>query len=206
MGSDKYHLVLGSQSPRRKQLLSYINIPFQILTADLDEVSDETAPDRIAMDLASQKARAVMDKAFGIENPFIISSDTIVVLDGKLYGKPKDKDDARAILNELSDKTHQVITGVSFLFVDQSTKKLREHLFFDSTEVTFTEISKELMDDYIATGESLDKAGAYGIQGASLTFISNLSGSYSNVVGFPLDKVVGELAIVLGENYRSQFL
>ncbi len=206
MGSDKYHLVLGSQSPRRKQLLSYINIPFQILTADLDEVSDETAPDRIAMDLASQKARAVMDKASGIENPFIISSDTIVVLDGKLYGKPKDKDDARAILNELSDKTHQVITGVSFLFVDQSTKKLREHLFFDSTEVTFTEISKELMDDYIATGESLDKAGAYGIQGASLTFISNLSGSYSNVVGFPLDKVVGELAIVLGENYRSQFL
>nr|BDT27339.1 Maf family protein [Bacteriovorax sp. HI3] len=206
MGSDKYHLVLGSQSPRRKQLLSYINIPFQILTADLDEVSDETAPDRIAMDLASQKARAVMDKASGIENPFIISSDTIVVLDGKLYGKPKDKDDARAILNELSDKTHQVITGVSFLFVDQATKKLREHLFFDSTEVTFTEISKELMDDYIATGESLDKAGAYGIQGASLTFISNLSGSYSNVVGFPLDKVVGELAIVLGENYRSQFL
>ncbi|AUN97254.1 septum formation protein Maf [Bacteriovorax stolpii] len=206
MGSDKYHLVLGSQSPRRKQLLSYINIPFQILTADLDEVSDETAPDRIAMDLASQKARAVMEKVSGIENPFIISSDTIVVLDGKLYGKPKDKDDARAILNELSDKTHQVITGVSFLFVEQATKKLREHLFFDSTEVTFTEISKELMDDYIATGESLDKAGAYGIQGASLTFISNLSGSYSNVVGFPLDKVVGELAIVLGENYRSQFL
>lgn len=206
MGSDKYKLVLGSQSPRRKQLLSYINIPFQILTADLDEISDEVAPDRIAMDLASQKARAVFEKAGGIENPFIISSDTIVVLDGILYGKPKDKDDARAILNTLSDKTHQVITGVSFLFVDQSTKKLREHLFFDSTEVTFNEITKELMDDYIATGESLDKAGAYGIQGASLTFISKLTGSYSNVVGFPLDKVVGELAIVLGENYRSQFL
>lgn len=205
MGSDKFTLVLGSQSPRRRQLLSYLNIPFEILTADLDEVSEETAPDRIAMDLASQKARAVMEKAVNIENPFIISSDTIVVLEGKLYGKPKDKEDARAILNELSDNTHEVITGVSFLFIDPVTKKWREHLFFDTTQVTFNEITKELMDDYIATGESLDKAGAYGIQGASLTFISKLSGSYSNVVGFPLDKVVGELSIVLGESYRTHF-
>jgi septum formation protein len=205
MESDKFTLVLGSQSPRRKELLSWLNIPFKILTADLDEVSDETEPENIAMNLASQKAQAVFKKNTDFKNAFVISSDTIVVLNQKIYNKPKDREEARLILSELSDNTHEVITGVSFLFVDPVTKKTREHLFFDKTEVTFNEITKELMDAYIATGDSLDKAGAYGIQGPSLTFISKLNGSYSNVVGFPLDKIVGELSIVLGDGWRSRF-
>lgn len=205
MESGKFSLVLGSQSPRRKELLSWLNIPFKIITADLAEISNETVSSMIAMDIASQKAHAVLTQASGVLNPFIISSDTIVVLDEKLYGKPKDKEDARNILSELSDKTHKVITGVSFLFFDQNTKKMREHLFYDLTEVTFNEITKDLMDSYIATGDSLDKAGAYGIQGPSLTFISKVNGSYSNVVGFPLDKVVGELAIILGDDWKKNF-
>jgi septum formation protein len=205
MESAKYSLVLGSQSPRRKELLSWLKIPFQILTADLEEVSDEIDPDNIAMNLASQKAQAVFVKSSSLKNPFIISSDTIVVLNQKIYNKPKDKVEAREILSELSDNTHEVITGVSFLFTDSETGKKREHLFFDKTEVTFNEITPDLMEAYIATGDSLDKAGAYGIQGPSLTFISKLNGSYSNVVGFPLDKIVGELAIVLGEGWRSRF-
>lgn len=205
MEFDKFNLILGSQSPRRKELLSHLKVPFQILTADLAEVSDESASEKIAMDIASQKARAVMEQATKIERPFIISSDTIVVLNNKLYGKPKDVSDARVILKELSGKTHEVMTGVSFLFVDQNTKKLREHLFFDFTEVTFNEITDDLMENYLATGDSLDKAGAYGIQGAGLTFISKINGSYSNVVGFPLDKIIGELSIVLGSNWRKYF-
>jgi predicted house-cleaning NTP pyrophosphatase (Maf/HAM1 superfamily) len=100
---------------------------------------------------------------------------------------------------------NQVVTGVSFLFLDPTTKKVREHLFFDSTEVTFNEITTDLMDAYIATGDSLDKAGAYGIQGPSLTFISRVNGSYSNVVGFPLDKIVSELKIILGDDWRKSF-
>jgi septum formation protein len=128
-----------------------------------------------------------------------------VVLDQKLYGKPKDKDDAKTILSELSGKTHEVITGVSFLFIDQNTKKLREHLFYDFTEVTFNDIDANLMENYLATGDSLDKAGAYGIQGPGLTFISKINGSYSNVVGFPLDKIVGELAIIQGFDWRKNF-
>lgn len=204
MESGKFTLILGSQSPRRKQLLSWLNLPFQILTADLDEVSDETASEKVAMDIASQKARAVLEKGRDFKHPFIISSDTIVVLNEKLYGKPKDKDDARKILSELAGHTHEVITGVSFLFHDENNK-LREHLFYDSTEVTFTDIPKELMDSYIETGDSLDKAGAYGIQGPSLTFISKLSGSYSNVVGFPLDKIISEMSIILGEEWRKRF-
>jgi septum formation protein len=82
---------------------------------------------------------------------------------------------------------------------------MREHLFYDSTEVTFNEITPDLMENYLATKDSLDKAGAYGIQGPSLTFISNVNGSYSNVVGFPLDKIVSELKIILGEGWRERF-
>ncbi len=209
MGSDssreKYTLVLGSQSPRRKELLSWLNTPFKIVTADLDEVSTASEPTDVAIDIASQKAHAVLDKTNDLSNPFIISSDTIVVLDGKIYGKPRDREEARVILSELSDRTHQVVTGVSFLFKDISTGKIKEHRFFDSTEVTFNEITGDLMEAYLATGDSLDKAGAYGIQGPSLTFISKVNGSYSNVVGFPLDKVVSELTIVLGQNWRLLF-
>jgi septum formation protein len=208
MESGKYNLVLGSQSPRRKELLSWLNIPFKILTADLAEVSQESVPQIIAMDIASQKARAVYEQAkndSSIVNPFIISSDTIVVLNQKLYGKPKDKEDARDILSELSNTTHEVITGVSFLYVDKNTDSLTEHLFFDSTQVTFNKITDDLMENYLATGDSLDKAGAYGIQGAGLTFISKINGSYSNVVGFPLDKIVRELSILLGSGWRKNF-
>jgi septum formation protein len=204
MELDKFSLILGSQSPRRKQLLSWINIPFKILTADLDEVSNELNPEKIAADIASQKAHAVLTKVGEIKNPFIIASDTIVVLNNILYAKPIDKADARRILNELAGHTHEVITGVSFLFHDENNR-LREHTFYDSTEVTFTEISKELMDSYIETGDSLDKAGAYGIQGPSLTFISKLNGSYSNVVGFPIDKILSEFSIILGDDWRKNF-
>jgi septum formation protein len=205
MGLDKYSMVLGSQSPRRKELLSWLNIPFKIATADLDEISFETNPTNVAVDLASQKAHAVFEKLTDLAFPFVISSDTIVVLEGKIYGKPKDKIEAEKILAALSNKTHQVLTGVSFLFKDHSSGKINEHLFFDATEVTFNEITNDLMSAYVATGDSLDKAGAYGIQGPGLTFISRVNGSYSNVVGFPLDKVINELKIILGNEWRNLF-
>ena len=201
----KYILVLGSQSPRRKELLGWLNVPFVIQTADLEEISNEDDPREVAMDLASQKAHAVFNNRADKDSSFVISSDTIVVLDEKIYNKPKDSDEARKILLELSNRTHQVITGVSFLFKDLLTGRAREHLFYETTEVTFNEITSDLMDLYIATGDSLDKAGAYGIQGPSLTFISKVNGSYSNVVGFPLDKVLSELIIILGANWRAFF-
>ena len=205
MELDKFSLILGSQSPRRKELLSWLNIPFKIITADLAEESQESESHKIAMDIASQKAQAVMLQSSGVSNPFIISSDTIVVLNNKLYGKPKDEHAARAILSELAGKTHQVMTGVSFLFFDQNKNKMCEHLFYDLTEVTFNKITNELLDRYIATGDSLDKAGAYGIQGPGLTFISKVNGSYSNVVGFPLDKVISELITILGDDWHKKF-
>jgi septum formation protein len=205
MGYSKFNLVLGSQSPRRKELLSWLNIPFKIVTADLDEISNEKDPASVAMDIAHQKGRTVFNKIISIDDrSFVIASDTIVVLDDVIYGKPKDRLDAKRILNELSGKTHLVITGVSFLFKNNDGK-VCEHQFYDQTEVHFNEITPDLMENYLNTGDSLDKAGAYGIQGPSLTFISKLNGSYSNVVGFPLDKIVEELRIILGEHWRSFF-
>ncbi len=205
LDNKKFSLVLGSQSPRRKELLSWLNIPFCIIVADLDEISLEAEASDVAVDIASQKAHAVFDKITDVNLPFVISSDTIVVNRGKIYGKPKDKEEARKILLELSDCTHQVITGVSFLFLDPHTQKKREHFFYDSTEVTFNEITPYLMEAYLLTGDSLDKAGAYGIQGPGLTFISKVNGSYSNVVGFPLDKIVSELRIIFGDDWRKLF-
>ncbi len=204
-----YTLVLGSQSPRRKELLSWLGIPFQILTANIEEVSKEQDVYAIAVDLASQKARAVLNKlkseSLTSKTSFIISSDTIVVYNGKVFGKPKDVTEAKETLTILSDCTHEVVTGVSFLFTDLQTGKIKEHLFYDSTEVTFNDITPDLMEAYLNTGDSLDKAGAYGIQGPGLTFISKVNGSYSNVVGFPLDKVVTELKIILGDDWRNFF-
>lgn len=200
----KYQLVLGSQSPRRKELLSWLNIPFIIKTADLDEISLEEDPKEVAMDLALQKGRAVRE-AVNTTNAFIVSSDTIVVLGNTIYNKPKDRADARRILLELAGKTHQVITGVCFQFIDQQGKR-REHRFYDETLVTFDEIDEVTLENYLDTNDSLDKAGAYGIQGPSLTFIANVNGSYSNVVGFPLNRVKEEMSILLGNEFRSLFL
>lgn len=199
MELNKFKLILGSQSPRRKELISWLNIKYEIITADLDEISEEVTPEKIAVDLALQKARAVSAKCNTDQNNFVIAADTIVVLDDQLYGKPKDREDAERILKELSGKTHQVITGVCFSY------KNREHAFFDKTDVTFNKIDPVLLNNYLDTNDSLDKAGAYGIQGPSLTFISKLNGSYSNVVGFPLDKIITELQSLLGNDWRSRF-
>ncbi len=184
---EKIKLILGSGSPRRKELLGYLNIPFTIVTADLEEHSDSKVPSTFAIDISEQKGSAVFESLEDKENVLVISSDTIVVLGDKIYGKPYNREKASEMLLELSNQTHEVITAVSFF-----TKKAK-HSFFESTKVTFEKIDPELLEKYLDTGESLDKAGAYGIQGSSLFFISRLEGSYSNVVGFPLDKVLHEL-------------
>lgn len=213
MVSNKLKLILASKSPRRKELLGYLNIPFEIDSCDIDEVSTHEDPKLYCEDIAEQKGRAVFYKRikeYASKNLFVISSDTIVFLDGKIYGKPTDKNDAKRILMELSGKTHTVFTAVTFFFHDPETKAVRTHSFSEETEVTFATITNDLLEEYIQTGDSLDKAGAYGIQGPSLTFISDLKGSYSNVVGFPLNRVVEELKLVIScsdqESLKNYFL
>lgn len=198
-------LILASRSPRRRELLGWLGIPFEIHSLDIPEESQCSEAWQVAEDIAKQKGQAVWkDWQLRAGEMFLISSDTIVVLDGKIYGKPKDREDAKNILNELSGRTHEVITGVYFCFQNQN-EKIVEKSFHVSTDVTFRAIDHWLLESYLNTGDSLDKAGAYGIQGPSLTFIEKLNGSYSNVVGFPLDQVIMEMKKLLGENFHERF-
>tara|TARA_R100000656_G_scaffold124808_2_gene103930 strand:- start:894 stop:1514 length:621 start_codon:yes stop_codon:yes gene_type:complete len=192
MPEKTFKLILGSQSPRRKELLGFLGIPFDIHTADLEEISNHTDPVEVVKDLALQKGKAVLDSIRSKYSeemiPVVVSSDTIVCLGETIYNKPADRDDAKRILMELSGKAHIVRTAVAF----SSTHK-PPLVFVVETKVTFDDISPELLEIYLDTGDSLDKAGAYGIQGPSLSFISKVEGSYSAVVGFPLSDVVAKL-------------
>lgn len=206
MQEKNFKLILGSQSPRRKELLGHLGIPFEIHTADLDEISTFTNPSEVVRDLALQKGHAVLNsldkKNYSNTRPLVISSDTIVCLGDVIYNKPKDREDARRILKELSGKVHIVRTAVAFTTFDKEP-----HAFVVETQVRFDEIADDVLEVYLATGDSLDKAGAYGIQGPSLTFISEIKGSYSCVVGFPLSDVVRELEVFIGQkNWREYFV
>jgi len=198
-----YSLVLGSKSPRRKELLGWLKIPFIIEVADCQETSNFVDPQDVAMDIARQKGLAVYQvicnkSILKIKNPLIVASDTIVVVDNEILGKPQNKKNAVAMLLKLAGRTHTVITGVHIGTKDIESGEYREKVFFTQTKVTFNNISQDLLNNYIDSGESMDKAGAYGIQGQSLTFISNVEGSYSNVVGFPLAEFIDELKDFLG--------
>lgn len=195
-------LILASASPRRKELLGHLKLPFEVIALSVPEHSDATDPVQHARDIAEVKGRAVIDKILkerGGEDVFIVSADTIVVNEGKIYGKPSDRKEAEKFLSDLSGKTHSVFTAVSLSLIHSG--KVHRNSFVDESKVTFDPISDFLMERYLETGDSLDKAGAYGIQGPSLTFISRVDGSYSNVVGFPLSRFVTETGPFLTQHF-----
>ncbi len=204
MNLKKYSLILASKSPRRKELLAYLGIPFETIPSDIEETGDETNPCELAVNIAKDKGLFVYKKLESRSDfgktffPLVIGCDTIVVLDKKVYGKPKDGLDASRMLLELSGRTHQVITGVHLGRFDFEQEKYLSKEFYISSKVKFEVITQDILDNYLSTEDSRDKAGAYGIQGPSLTFISNLEGSYSNVVGFPLSDFLLELKEFLG--------
>lgn len=192
-------LILASGSPRRKELLEWSFLPFDIEVSHIDEKTTESKPEKIVSDLACQKARAVykkLDKKKQ-ETSFVIGSDTIVVFEKSVLEKPSSRAEAREILLKLSNQKHEVFTGVSF------KSKSLDHSFYSKTEVHFGQIDRNLLEHYLDTGDSMDKAGAYGIQGAALSFIGDIHGSYSNVVGFPIKQVLGELCKVLRTDYKG---
>jgi septum formation protein len=206
----KYNLILGSQSPRRKELLGHIDIPFEVMTSDVVEESVFDDPAAVAEDLAALKGREVMAqlrKRDGVGTsffPFVVSADTIVATEDRIYGKPKDIDDAREMLKSLSGITHLVVTGVFMARIDTKDGSYKEKVFSCDSLVGFNPISKDILESYLKSGESLDKAGAYGIQGKGLSFIAELEGSYSNVVGFPLVEFIDELRVFLGYDVDDQ--
>lgn len=202
MGNSKLKLILASASPRRKELIGHLKVPFEILALNIPEESSETDPVAFSLEIAKAKGNAVFGK-LSQERPqeslFVVSADTIVCLNGKIYGKPANREEAKTFLNELGGKTHSVFTAVAVRFRHQHINE--SFSFVEESKVTFNPISHSLMERYLDTGDSLDKAGAYGIQGPSLTFISRVDGDYANVVGFPLSRFVKESEKFL----KSQF-
>ena len=178
-------IILASASPRRKELLSLAGIDFVVKVADVDEVIDPSlTPDGVVMSLAKQKAQAVAS-----ENPdsLVIGADTVVVLDGKILGKPKSEENAVELLTMLSGRIHTVYTGVALI----KGEKVKN--FCEATQVEFYPLTDEEIKAYVATKEPMDKAGAYGIQGKGCILIRKIDGDYFNVVGLPVSAVYREL-------------
>jgi septum formation protein len=181
-------LILASQSPRRKELLGLFGIPFEIRVADIDETMDHAMPAQQEVARVSRlKALAVPRSADDV----VVAADTIVVCQGKVLGKPHSEAEARQMLQLLSGRDHQVMTGVTVL------RGQREVVFTEITDLHFRELSDREIGRYIATGEPMDKAGAYGIQGGAALFCEKMHGDYYNVMGLPvcrLGQVLKELA------------
>ena len=171
------NLILASQSPRRRELLGLFKMPFTVKAADIDEAMDEGKP------AAQEVARVSRLKANAIaagDKDIIIAADTIVVLDGHILGKPADEADAVRMLTALSGKAHQVMTGVT---VRKGSQCLTHT---EITDIHFRELSQKEIEDYVRTGEPMDKAGAYGIQGGAALFADKMHGDYYNVMGLPV--------------------
>lgn len=179
----KYHVILASGSPRRQQFFKELGIDFEIRIREIEEVFPEgLLAEEITNYLAKLKAEAFTNDL--IDNDLLITSDTIVWLDGKALGKPKDFDDAVEMLLSMSGKTHEVITSVCF----KTTKN--EDILNSKTKVTFNSLTEKQIHHYLNEYKPFDKAGAYGIQDwIGLTAISKIEGSYTNVVGLPTDLV-----------------
>lgn len=175
--------VLGSESPRRHELLASMGFVFRTLRPEIDESFDSSLKlENVAEFLSFKKSDALIHKLDAGE--ILICSDTIVLLENEIIGKPKDKKDAKQILQKLSGKTHCVITGVTI------RNKSKHFTFQDKTEVTFNKLSGLEIDNYLKTNDALDKAGAYGIQDwIGLIGVQKINGSYTNVMGLPTSKL-----------------
>ncbi len=176
-------LYLASRSPRRNELLARLDRPFQALDLHVPEVRSpaESAADYVQR-VAADKARAGLALVAHDPDAVVLGSDTEVVLDGRVFGKPVDADDARAMLRALAGRTHQVMTAVALVAAG------REQGVLVVSEVTFAAIDEDRIAAYVATGEPMDKAGAYAIQGGAERYIRHLAGSYSGVMGLPLQQ------------------
>lgn len=221
------HIVLASASPRRKELLEGLGITFDVMSADIDEtLPQHIEPAEAVQVIARRKAESVADhllkehlqeahiEEFGTQatNHFVIGADTLVTLDGQVYGKPENAFDAVRTLTKLSRRTHQVITGVCVLKLKVNAAGTRviggkptlagsnvseRALFAQTTDVTFYALSTPQIEAYVATGEPMDKAGAYGIQERGALLVKKIDGDYFNVVGLPIARLMQEVPELL---------
>ena len=188
-------IILASGSPRRRELLAKAGVKFQVFQVKADETLSEAETadvGRASEILAERKAAAAVQAILAqpyVGQATIIGADTMVALDGKIYGKPRSAEAAQATLRALSGKTHQVVTGVSvwrLLYAAPDDVKMGRRNFHVVSNVTFKDLSDEEIAAYVRTGESRDKAGAYGIQGEGAKLVASYEGDYDNIVGLPV--------------------
>ena len=201
-----YKLILVSQSPRRKELLKMIESEFEIKVSNCEETITSSEPKQVTMELAEQKAMAAatelnrqkkndkqIETTVKDEDSFIvIGADTVVASGTEIFGKPKDKDDARRMINKISGASHQVYTGVALVLV-KGGKVERIDVFSEKTDVEVEHMSSQEIEEYISSTEPYDKAGGYGIQGTFGKYVTGIKGDYNNVVGLPVCRLYNEL-------------
>ena len=187
-------IVLASSSPRRRHLLEMLGIEHEVVPADVPEVQEPgELPETMAVRLARDKAEAV---ATARPDAPVLGADTVVVVDQEVLGKPVDAQDAGRMLRQLSGRAHRVVTAVALVDIDGTV-----HERYDSTRVWFRELTPEIIDAYVATGEPIDKAGSYGVQGYGAVLVERVEGDFFSVMGLPL-KLVVDLLEVAGYPYR----
>lgn len=182
-------VILASASPRRAELLQGLGVPFQALPSDASEAhSEELTAQEVSQINAYRKARAIAKK---FPDALVLGADTLVYLGTTLFGKPVDGEDAYRMLKQLQGQTHQVVTGVCLM----QLRSHRQRIFWESTDVTFRPLETEEIKDYLAKINPLDKAGAYAIQEHGAQIVREISGSFSNVVGLPVERLKAELML-----------
>lgn len=186
---DGIKLVLASGSPRRKEILERHDVSFEVIKSTCEEITHETEPDKVVMDLAMQKAKDVAAHLKGKGACLVLAADTVVAANGEILGKPSDEKDAERMLLMLQDNAHQVYTGVALLSVDMEPIEVT---FAECTDVLVYPMAREEIWSYILTKEPMDKAGAYGIQGRFAVYIKGIRGDYDNVVGLPIARLYQE--------------
>lgn len=181
-------IILASASPRRADILGQAGIAFSVLSSAIDETPYlRESPEALVLRLAGAKAELVAARSVG--PAYVVAADTVVVADGQILGKPRSTDDARHILESLSGRAHQVLTGVTIIRLPDAQRRQ----FVESTRVTFAALTAEEISSYLSSGEPFDKAGAYAIQGIAARFIPRIEGCFYNVMGLPLAHLLIEL-------------
>lgn len=203
-------IILASGSPRRRELMKLTGFPYAVVKSTFEEKTEALTPDEVVQSLSEGKALNVLNRypewcrileqpeAFvngmdepdesGSEDYVILGADSVVAAEGRILGKPRDEEDAERMLSSLSGKTHSVFTGVTLLQCREN-EILKSQTFCEETKVHFRDLSTEEIREYIRTGEPMDKAGSYGIQGRGGLFVTGISGDYNNVVGLPVTEV-----------------
>ena len=187
-------IILASASPRRRELLTQMGLEFEVRPSCGEEIITKEIPAEAVMELAEQKAAEIAGltaQERPDEEVLVIGADTVVVKDHQILGKPKDEEDAVRMLHRLSGEVHQVYTGVCLIILGKGQQKTRT--FYESTDVHFYPMTDQEILDYVNTGDPMDKAGAYGIQGLCGKYIRGIEGDYNNVVGLPIARLYQEM-------------